>query len=101
MHLAEILFDALAAQTVDWEPRLLQHGDRLGTNLCWIESGAVHLEAVAGALPQDRFRHLAASGVTGTKEEHAWKMHHLVPPSPRVDGLSTDSGARQPDATKS
>jgi hypothetical protein len=82
MHLAEIFVYILAAETIYRHPRFLQNGDGLGTNLGWLESSAVHLESITSPLTQNRFRHLASSGIAGTKEEHAWKMHRLVPPSP-------------------
>ena len=61
----------LGAVAGDVDPELRHHGDGFRPHAARAGSGAENLEAIAGVVTQQAFRHLAAGGVSGAQNEDA------------------------------
>jgi len=68
VQLAEILIQVFGTLAAQVNPYLLYDPVGIRVDALWLQSGTVHIETISGILSEQRFRHLAASGIAGAQE---------------------------------
>lgn len=58
------------------DPQFLHDGNCLRAHLAGLRSGALDLEATAGIMPQQPFRHLAPGRIPCAQNEHSFLSHY-------------------------